>query len=482
MVQRSSFGENTVSPPRLRQPRKYARVAIEKSEVKDAEAVKVDAGLGLGRSFRCSWAPDGTLIHFGKVCAPTTSLYVFEISAKERRNNHAFSSPSTESTIFIEKIDLLSEEPKIESRKASRLLNLHMENTQIDTLDSVPYAGISSEIRFSDFCQLFENGDRSHEASVWRLGQALFDEIDLRLPMDASDDLVVRISELRRKLALSKWLEQAVSSSVDQDLLKNDTQPSKIFTLLSGHQNERAVETALSGNDMRLSTLLSQIGGPETFKEEVYRQLEDWKKYKVNPYISTGYRKLYALLAGITDISPGDPDGKGVEKCSDVLIAEDLDWKRCFGLEMWYKNSFDQTIGQAFESYTTALDSRPPPAEPLPPYLEKPSSTVKPWKTPKQPTDILYNMIKMFSDITVPLDDVLRSKDCSPSPMDMRMCWHLYILLSRVLGKRDFRDRDEEGYSASADSITVGYAVQLEDGGDWRLAAFVLLHLETSDG
>lgn len=48
--------------------------------------------------------------------------------------------------------------------------------------------------------------------------------------------------------------------------------------------------------------------------------------------------------------------------------------------------------------------------------------------------------------------------------------------------KRDFVDRDEAGYSGEADKITQGYAVQLELGGQWTLAAFVLLHLETIEG
>jgi nuclear pore complex protein Nup98-Nup96 len=63
-----------VGPPKLRQPRKYAKVALEDSVEKDHEGVRADAGLALGRSFRCSWGPNGELVHFGKICAPNTTL------------------------------------------------------------------------------------------------------------------------------------------------------------------------------------------------------------------------------------------------------------------------------------------------------------------------------------------------------------------------------------------------------------------------
>lgn len=60
------------SPPVLRQPRKYARVALADSVEKGSEGVRVDAGLALGRSFRCSWGPNGELVHFGKIRSPNS--------------------------------------------------------------------------------------------------------------------------------------------------------------------------------------------------------------------------------------------------------------------------------------------------------------------------------------------------------------------------------------------------------------------------
>jgi nuclear pore complex protein Nup98-Nup96 len=73
-TQRASFGEQVESPRIQVQPRKYARVALDKSTVNGNEGSRVDAGLAMGRSFRCSWGPNGELVHFGKICKPASAL------------------------------------------------------------------------------------------------------------------------------------------------------------------------------------------------------------------------------------------------------------------------------------------------------------------------------------------------------------------------------------------------------------------------
>ena len=334
--------------------------------------------------------------------------------------------------------------------------------------------------RFKDYTGLFDAADRSHGAIVWRLCSALFDEIDLRLPVDADEELVQRVFEIRRKLALGRWLENAVAPSVDHDLLANSSGPEKVFTLLSGNQLERAVQTALDNKDMRLASLISQIGGSESFRAETGRQLEDWKKHKSSALIGPAYRRLYALLSGIVDVLPGEKTS-GVDEYADVVVSDKLDWKRAFGLRLWFGNPFEDTIGDVLETFSTQLSQPNPPAKPLPPYLECPDESVRSWNTSSEPTDILYNLIDLYSSADVSLDQILRSRDDSSSPLDARLQWHLFIMLSRVLHRRDFEDR-VGGYSASADAITAAYAAQLETLDLWNWSAFILLHLETAAG
>ena len=389
------------------------------------------------------------------------------------------SSPSS-AQVSITTVPLLASTDQVEAGKAKRLLRLHLSHTSISTEDgNVPSAALSLNTRFRDLAELFEGSDTSHEASIFRLGVALFDEIDLRLPLHSSEELVHRIAEVRRKLELSKWLENAVSASVDQDLVANaDDLPKKVFSLLTGNQVDRAVDAALQGKDMRLATLISQSGGPEEFREELLQQLDDWNKYNSTSFISPEYRRIYALLAGIADVSPGEPS---TGASPDVLVAKGLDWKRAIGLRLWYSMPFSSTISEVLDDYTAALTAPHAPSKPLPPYLESPKEERK-WNIPAEPTDVLYGLIQLYADVGLSLDTLLRPRESSPSPLDFRLPWHLYMLLSRVLQKRDFGDRDEEGYSARADALTQGYAKQLEDCQEWTMAAFVLLHLETENG
>lgn len=467
-VKRASFGEPARRPPKLRQPRKYAKVALTDSSVAGGEGVRADAGLSLGRSFRATWGPNGQLVHIGKICAPGAKF-----------------ASSPQPTVFVEQVELLADSKAVESQRASRLLSLLLQHTAVELVEGEPAAFTETGIRFHQFADLFDAADRSHEACVWRLGNALFDEIELGLPETTSSDVVQRITEVRRKLALSKWLEDAVAPAVDTDLAKaGDNRPAKVFSLLTGNQIDRAVQSALDGNDMRLATLVSQAGGPEIFRAEVMRQLEDWTKFKSNSLIGYDYRKLYAVLAGVTDIVAGDST-RGPDAAPDVLVAEGLDWKRAFGLQLWYGCPSEESIADVLDQYTASLDSAHPPAKPLPPYLEKPDGG-RTWDLPQQPTDVLFNLIKVYADLTVPLDRVLAARDSSPSPTDFRIPFHLYLLLGHALAKRDFEDREDEdesgvGFSATANQITSSYAAQLEEEGQWTWAAFILLHLERAE-
>lgn len=71
--QRASFAHD-IEPPTYRPSRKYARVEISASAVAGCEDGLVDAGLAFGRSFRVGWGPGGTLVHLGRLCAPSSLM------------------------------------------------------------------------------------------------------------------------------------------------------------------------------------------------------------------------------------------------------------------------------------------------------------------------------------------------------------------------------------------------------------------------
>jgi len=257
----------------------------------------------------------------------------------------------------------------------------------------------------------------------------------------------------------------------------------------------------LDSSNVKLATLLSQAGGDIEFREDIRAQLALWREQKIDVHIDANVRKIYALLAGFVDVLEGSK-GAGIERCPDIPIGKGLDWKRAFGLHLWFGQSLDSSITDCFRAYESLVqDGAPHVATPAPWYLRPPAPSI--WGLPPEIPDALFSLIQLFSDSEQPLSNVLRLFSFSPSPLDSRLPWHLYILLSRCLRIRDFADREDtgasangrhevdvesnddvgvEGHSPTADLLASSYAFQLEELGMLQEAVFVLLHLEGSSG
>lgn len=345
----------------------------------------------------------------------------------------------------------------------------------------------------------------SFEASLFRLGHALFDPVDLHLSDDVGDDVSTRVYALRRRAALSKWLQDAVAPVVDEEVdlaMSEQHWAQAVFALLTGNQVEKACEHAIDSSNVKLATLLSQAGGDAEFREDISAQLELWREQRIDAHIDVNIRKVYALLAGDIHVLEGSK-GIGLERCPDVPVSEGLDWKRAFGLHLWFGQSLDASVADCFAAYEAVISAGTPHVpSPVPWYREPPSATSSRWKLPgeTEPPDAIFSLIRLFADPDLPLSQVLTPFSFSPSPSDYRLPWHLYILLSRCLRVRDFQDRGDagingrqsepdnrsddgvEGHSPSADLLANSYALQLEEMGMIQEAVFVLLHLEGSSG
>lgn len=79
-------------------------------------------------------------------------------------------------------------------------------------------------LNFASFVPLFASTDVFSLAPMFRLGSALFDPVDLHPETSTTDqtsitpDIRNRVQLLRRKKALSNWLEEVVKPSVDSDI------------------------------------------------------------------------------------------------------------------------------------------------------------------------------------------------------------------------------------------------------------------------
>lgn len=321
---------------------------------------------------------------------------------------------------------------------------------------------------------------------------------------------------------------------------------------MTGHQINEACTRASDGGFFKLATLISQAGGDDLFKQDLRTQLEIWKSEKLAPsgnnnltgaqggLVGRGVWRIYNLLAGLV--------GQDEESRPEDDICVGLDWKRVFGLCLWYGSSVDASIADVVKTYEGMIlrKSRAPPSDvsrPIPKWaIEKKrresqissglsrsslflgsTYTTAPEELPEDP---LYALMKLHADPALTLSKALNPLSFSSSGVDLgiAICWHLYIVLSRVMRVRDFSDRqwkkhrkphgglingfrhnskakeigsgdssaddnsDEEnsilseGNSPTADLLTSTYALQLESWGLLQEAAFVLLHLEGSVG
>jgi nuclear pore complex protein Nup98-Nup96 len=319
------------------------------------------------------------------------------------------------------------------------------------------------------------------------------------------------------------------------------------FTHLTGHQVEKACAVAADGGFLKLSTLISQAGGDEVFKDDIREQLRVWKAEKLGPGAGTGFGsglvgrgvwKVYSLLGGILD----DDEEELADKDADICSG--LDWKRVFGLCLWYDQGLEASIANVVKSYERLVlrqsNSTPTApnnnsnktkstAKPLPPWLldvqrkKFPAALFTKWSnqssapTTSEPDDPLYGLIKLHADPALSLSTILDPLSFSSSLMEagIAMCWHLYIILSRVMQIRDFADRRPsgggpstirrtlmngggregssdgedsygklavDGHSPTADLLSSAYAFELESWGMIQEAIFVLLHIEGSVG
>lgn len=385
--------------------------------------------------------------------------------------------------------------------RLSRLLQHHLSKTPIvKDEDGVPFADPSSELCFSSFASLYPKNDTSFEASLFRLGQALFDNMDLHVGQDVTVDVRNRISSIRRKAALSEWLGDAVISLVDADLKKQSSTDSAalIFSLLSGYQIDKACDTAMDCGSVKLATLISQASGDFEFREDLREQLQLWREQRIDVHVNVSIRKVYSVLAGSLDILEGSK-ASSLERCPNVDPLEGLDWKRTFGMYLWYVEPMDASIAQVYESYDRAVQELPSRvAPPRPHYLENASSQKLAFRIPSPPpSDALFSLIRLYADPACSLSQILSPLSFGPSPADYSFPWHLYIILSRCMRIRDLSDRGEpehyeetdedasgrrEGHSPSADLLASYYAQQLEQLGMLQEAIFVLLHIEGSAG
>lgn len=332
-------------------------------------------------------------------------------------------------------------------------LRIQLDHTTFGLKEGVPSAETDGHFRFKRFSDC-HRGQKSHIADVWRLGEVLFDEISSGAIPDSSGDVSVDISLLERKTAMSGWLAGRLAAMSGAEAYPKASIPEVVFKYLVEHNVEKAVERAIKGRDLRLATLLAQIGSGEDFKENVRAQMKAWKEQGADKHIVHNYLRLYAVLAG--EVGPVDGGADGLD------VSAGLTWLQAFGLQFWYGTPAEQPILRAVKNFSNSLESERSPAQPAYPGSSAP--------------DALYALMKVYISDIAPTDCLIDSASYGRLSQDVSVQWHLLHLLVNVLGIGP----DSEDVPTSirtVERLSVEYAAQLEGLGLWTYAVFVMLHL-----
>jgi nuclear pore complex protein Nup98-Nup96 len=178
---------------------------------------------------------------------------------------------------------------------------------------------------------------------------------------------------------------------------------------------------------------------------------------------------VYELLAGQVD-ARGNALGQ-------LGVGGKVDWRRAFAMRLWFGTEADAGIKDAVQEYWMACSQDDSVAKPVP------------WYTTGNNTgrsgvlDGMFQLLKLYAGKDggmATLDDALNSYSYTSTVTDVRIPWHLYVILQQLRGTVSFSDTfgaRTGSISETGERLTLSYVCQLENLGLWQWAIFVALHL-----
>ena len=368
--------------------------------------------------------------------------------------------PLDEGTLKLTKFHFTAVEEEAAQRQAQRLLERQVEHTifRLDHED-IPIAAPSPSLKFRCFPELSSLHVGSirpideYESHIWHLASILFDD---------------STEELTRKQALSTFFKELVSRSVWNDLSRTRHPAERIFLNLTGYRLNDACIEATKNKDLHLATLIALAENSSSeFRKDIRDQLEVWRKDGSAADIQPGYRAIYELICG-------ELDGRGTA-ISSLGLGKRIDWRRTFAMRLWYSIPADGGIKLAVQEYWTACQQDTNISKPTPWYGDAKEGIF----------DGLFQLLRLYSStgVNFTLDDALNTYCFSNAGMDVRLSWHLYLILSQLQQKAQFADSYGTKGGAISDSgerLTLSYVNQLEHLKLWQWAIYVALHLRRS--
>ena len=188
-----------------------------------------------------------------------------------------------------------------------------------------------------------------------------------------------------------------------------------IYSLLTANRILDACLHATENHDYRLALLIAQAGSNDDVRKSLKKQINEWHSSETDRYINNDRFKLYILLSGETTFDLSDNKTK-------INICENLDWKRQFGLHLWYHHLPVENISNALSSFEKNVEASYC-RKPYPPYIEDKAETNKSntRANSKEYFDTCYHLIKLFCDKTHPLVEIVSPQCHTNNMLDLRL-------------------------------------------------------------
>ena len=317
-----------------------------------------------------------------------------------------------------------------------------------------------------------DSSELNYEQLVWELASILFDDgYDDEHTDGLSEGLRENFHKRILKDRLSDFWAHICEVKARKAVDDAPTAEERAIALLSMHNIPEACNALVEGKDFRLATLVAQIGGDPIVHQDMTTQINEWRNLNVLSEMSESVRAIYGLLAGSTCVCEGKR-GPLEDQASTFALSErfKLDWKRAYGLRLWYAILTDDTIEDAVHKYAADLGNDET-AYPVPWFIE--DKKPLPWDDQhvNEREDLLWGILKFFAepDNRASLADMVMPQNATGNPVDVRFSFELYQSFAARFPTEAEPDR--------ADQLTVDFATQLESAGQWTWALFVLLHL-----
>jgi nuclear pore complex protein Nup98-Nup96 len=401
-------------------------------------------------------------------------------------------------------------------------LTLQKQYTKVSTTAGVPSATILTDpapVEFSSMAKAVSLGTPSgtHEQQAWRLLSLLFDDADKEPAGVKKEDM-----KTYRKEKLSEFWKSLVWDDAQKHAQQAASPEEQAFAQLSCNNVADACHTLLDGLNLRLATMVAQIGGDENMRQSMVTQIDEWRRLDVLSEMEDSQRALYELLAGNCARSEGKTGGGQENRAATFNISSrfGLDWRRAFGLRLWYGTTANESIELAIAQFADAVQFGNEVVKPVPWFVQ--SNVDMGWKdhAAEHREDLLWGILKLYAsakmEIPANIEDVLAPENVSGHPFNARLSFQLFQLfksrreddkeaderkpaMPTSRGSADADGEDEfrrsfrswtdpaaqgdvqakEPLVELSDKITLTYAASLHTTDHWTTAIWVYTHLSS---